>query len=245
MIVFGSIILGSLQNSYTRQTKVCLISPERLGAFEIRHSQKSNSFTFIDLYAGIGGFRKAFESVGGCCNFASEWDVHAQKTYIANFGTPSSQTYELVGDINPYAEQPEKIPNHDLLTAGFPCQPFSLAGVSKRNSLRRPHGFLCQTEGTAFNNIARILKHHRPAAFLLENVKNLVSHDNGRTFKTILNVLKLDLGYRVQYNVVDSHYWVPQKRQRIFIAGFLHHHGFSMTNSSDQLLGSELPPPTK
>lgn len=202
-------------------------------------------FSFVDLYAGIGGFRKAFESIGGRCIFASEWDSHAQKTYIANFGDPANSSYQLAGDINPFADNPEQVPEHDVLVAGFPCQPFSLAGISKRKSLGCPHGLLCETEGTAFYNLAKILERRRPAAFLLENVKNLINHDNGKTIKMILGVLQLDLGYKVQYKVIDSQYWVPQKRQRIYIAGFLSHDGFTMPNPSEQILSGGLPPPTK
>lgn len=206
-------------------------------------TEEGRWFSFVDLYAGIGGFRKAFESVGGRCVFASEWDSHAQNTYIANFGEPSNSSYQLVGDITPFANNPEQVPEHDVLVAGFPCQPFSLAGISKRRSLGRPHGLLCETEGTAFYNLAKILEHRRPAAFLLENVKNLINHDNGKTFAMIRGVLELDLGYKVQYNVIDSQYWVPQKRQRIYIAGFLSHDGFTMPNPSGYFLSGGLPPP--
>lgn len=173
-------------------------------------------FRFIDLFAGIGGLRRGFESIGGRCVFTSEWDTYCQKTYRANF----SVDHEIAGDIREYSRSPEKIPFHDVLLAGFPCQPFSIAGVSKKNALGRPHGFLCDTQGTLFFDLAQIIAHHRPAAFLLENVKNLERHNRGDTFRTIMNVLTNEIGYNVQYRVLNSQSWVPQKRERIFIAGF-------------------------
>lgn len=174
------------------------------------------SFRFIDLFAGIGGLRIGFQGIGGHCVFTSEWDVNAQKTYAQNF----RDNHPLAGDIREYAEDPDRIPEHDVLLAGFPCQPFSIAGVSKKNALGRPHGFLCDTQGTLFFDTAQIIAHHRPAAFVLENVKNLESHDKGRTFATIMNVLRNELGYHVQTRVISSEHWVPQKRERIFIVGF-------------------------
>jgi DNA (cytosine-5)-methyltransferase 1 len=177
------------------------------------------SFRFIDLFAGIGGLRRPFENIGGRCVFTSEWDRFARQTYAANFhDDPFEHRFE--GDVRPFAQEPWRVPEHDVLLAGFPCQPFSIAGVSKKNALGRPHGFLCDTQGTLFYDLAKIIEHHRPTAFLLENVKNLESHDGGRTFSTIMNVLQVELGYRVQYRVISSHPWVPQKRQRIFIVGF-------------------------
>lgn len=174
------------------------------------------AFRFIDLFAGIGGLRRGFEHVGGRCVFTSEWDAKCQETYRLNY----ADNHEIEGDIRPFAENPELVPEHDVLLAGFPCQPFSIAGVSKKNALGRPHGFLCDTQGTLFFDTAQIIAHHRPAAFLLENVKNLVGHDGGRTFATILHVLTKELGYHVQYRVISSQPWVPQKRERIFIIGF-------------------------
>lgn len=174
------------------------------------------SFRFIDLFAGIGGLRIGFQGIGGHCVFTSEWDADAQKTYATNF----RDNHPLAGDIREYAEQPGLIPDHDLLVAGFPCQPFSIAGVSKKNALGRPHGFLCDTQGTLFFDTAQIIAHHRPAAFVLENVKNLESHDKGRTFATIMNVLRNELGYHVQTRIISSEHWVPQRRERIFIVGF-------------------------
>lgn len=168
-------------------------------------------FKFIDLFAGIGGFRLAFQNLGGKCVFTSEWNHYAQKTYEANFGEVP------FGDITKISEK--EIPDHDVLLAGFPCQPFSIAGVSKKNALGRNHGFLDETQGTLFFDIARILKEKKPKAFLLENVKNLVSHDKGKTFKVISSTLK-ELGYSLHYKVLDGKYFAPQHRERIVIVGF-------------------------
>jgi DNA (cytosine-5)-methyltransferase 1 len=168
----------------------------------------------VDLFAGIGGLRRAFETVGGRCLFTSEWDKYAQRTYRANF----SDDHPIAGDIVQIAS--EHIPPHDVLLAGFPCQPFSIAGVSKKNALGRPHGFACETQGTLFFEVARILNYHRPRAFLLENVKNLTTHDSGRTFKTIMDVLRGELGYHVSARVIDARSFVPQHRERILIVGF-------------------------
>lgn len=181
------------------------------------------AFRFIDLFAGIGGLRRGFEAIGGECVFTSEWDKYAQLTYRANF---PYDDHELNGDIRQVAEA--DIPQFDVLLAGFPCQPFSLAGVSKKNSLNRAHGFADETQGTLFFDVARILAHHRPAAFLLENVKNLVSHDRGRTFEVIKDVLQEQLGYHISYRVVDGKAWTPQHRERIFIVGFRDPTAFTM-----------------
>jgi len=169
-------------------------------------------FKFIDLFAGIGGFRIAFQDAGGECVFTSEWDRFAKQTYERNFGEVP------FGDITRIKEH--EIPEHDVLCAGFPCQPFSLAGVSKKNSLGRKHGFEDETQGTLFFDVKRIIKHHRPKAFMLENVKNLLSHDNGKTFEVIRKTLVEDLGYIVSWKIVNGGNWVPQKRERIFIVGF-------------------------
>jgi DNA (cytosine-5)-methyltransferase 1 len=182
-------------------------------------SPTKTRFRFIDLFAGIGGLRKPFEEIGGECIFTSEWDRYSQQTYAANFHD-NPFTHKSVGDIRPFADDPSMVPDHDVLLAGFPCQPFSIAGVSKKNSLGRPHGFLCNTQGTLFHDLAKIIDYHRPAAFLLENVKNLEGHDGGKTFATIMHVLEEELGYNVQYRIIGSEPWVPQKRQRIFIVGF-------------------------
>ena len=182
------------------------------------------SFRFIDLFAGIGGLRIGFQGIGGHCVFTSEWDANAQMTYAVNF----RDNHPLAGDIREFAENPELIPEHDVLLAGFPCQPFSIAGVSKKNALGRPHGFLCDTQGTLFFDTAQIIAHHRPAAFVLENVKNLERHDKGRTFATIMHVLQKELGYHVQTRVISSEHWVPQKRERIFVVGFRERTGFDL-----------------
>ena len=170
------------------------------------------SFRFIDLFAGIGGLRIAFESAGGQCVFSSEWNKFSQQTYEANFGEIPQ------GDITKIDEK--EIPDHDILVGGFPCQPFSIAGVSSRNSLGRKHGFKDETQGTLFFDICRIIKVKRPKAFLLENVKNLTSHDGGKTFNVIMNALQNELGYDVHYKVIDASTQVPQHRERIFIVGF-------------------------
>ena len=172
------------------------------------------SFSFIDLFAGIGGLRIGFEAAGGECVFTSEWDRYCQATYRSNFG----EKHAIAGDIRQVPE--DTIPRHDVLLAGFPCQPFSIAGVSKKNALGRPHGFACEAQGTLFYEVSRILKHHRPKAFLLENVKNLRSHDHGKTFAVIMKVLREELGYYVYPRVIDARPWVPQHRERIFLAGF-------------------------
>jgi DNA (cytosine-5)-methyltransferase 1 len=173
---------------------------------------QKKQFTFIDLFAGIGGMRLAFESAGGRCVFSSEWNKYAQKTYEANFGDMPA------GDITKV--NASDIPNHDVLAAGFPCQPFSIAGVSKKQSLNRPHGFEDETQGTLFFDIARIIAAKRPKAFLLENVKNLRGHDNGRTLEVILDTLREKLGYHVFYKIIDAKAVVPQHRERIYIVGF-------------------------
>jgi DNA (cytosine-5)-methyltransferase 1 len=174
--------------------------------------QQLPSFSFIDLFAGIGGMRVAFEGAGGNCVFTSEWNKFAQETYRANFGDEP-----IAGDITEIPA--EEIPGHDVLVAGFPCQPFSIAGVSKKNALGRSHGFSDETQGTLFFDVARIIEHHRPAAFLLENVKNLRNHDKGRTFEVISRVLTEELGYSIESEVIDARALVPQHRERIFIVG--------------------------
>jgi DNA (cytosine-5)-methyltransferase 1 len=170
-------------------------------------------FTFVDLFAGIGGLRRGFEAQNGRCVFTSEWDANACKTYKANF--PDAE--EICGDIT--GVKPSAIPSHDVLLAGFPCQPFSLAGVSKKNSLGRAHGFLDKTQGTLFFNIVKILEAKVPRAFLLENVKNLQSHDGGRTYEVITGALR-ELGYTVFDQVINASAWVPQRRERVFLVGF-------------------------
>lgn len=190
-------------------------------------------FRFIDLFAGIGGIRMAFEAHGGRCVFTSEWNSFAQKTYLANF--PGS-AHMLAGDITGVDER--DIPDHDVLLAGFPCQPFSIAGVSKKNALGRAHGFADETQGTLFFDVARIIAAKRPAAFLLENVKNLVSHDKGNTFRVIKKVLQEELGYHIECKVIDGAHFVPQHRERILIVGFREKTDF---NFDDVLLPKDKP----
>lgn len=189
--------------------------------FSTRNNQSLfGDFTFIDLFAGIGGMRMAFEEIGGQCVFSSEWDRYAQKTYLANF----SGADDMVGDITQVHEK--DIPDHDVLLAGFPCQPFSIAGVSKKNALGHKHGFADETQGTLFFDVARIIACKRPRVFLLENVKNLRSHDKGRTFDVMHRVLSEDLGYSVHVKVIDGAHFVPQHRERLIIIGFREAVGF-------------------
>jgi len=214
---------------------------------------EKHDFTFIDLFAGIGGIRKAFEAAGGKCLFTSEWNKYAVKTYKANhYCDPDKHSFnndireitlsEEVGvtDKKAYQNIDKGMPDHDVLLAGFPCQPFSLAGVSKKNSLGRKHGFECDTQGTLFFDVARIIKAKKPAAFLLENVKNLRSHDKKKTFKVITDTLD-ELGYWVadvnasgpdDPKVIDARDFVPQHRERIVLVGFRKdlqvHEGFTL-----------------
>ena len=182
--------------------------------FDVPFPEPENpSFTFIALFAGVGGFRLAMQAQGGKCIFSSEWNRYAQKTYMANFGDMP------FGDITK-EETKSYIPEHfDVLCAGFPCQPFSIAGVSKKNSLGRETGFKDKTQGTLFFDVADIISRHRPKAFYLENVKNLVSHDKGRTFKVITETLE-ELDYSIHYKVLDGKSYVPQHRERIMIVGY-------------------------
>ncbi|MCH8529561.1 MAG: DNA (cytosine-5-)-methyltransferase [Saccharospirillum sp.] len=211
------------------------------------------AFRFIDLFAGIGGIRKGFESIGGECVFTSEWNKYAVRTYKANhFCHPTKHRFnedirEITLSSNPeidedkaYRNIDKEIPDHDVLLAGFPCQPFSLAGVSKKNSLGRKHGFECDAQGTLFFDVARILAAKRPAAFLLENVKNLKSHDKGKTFRVICETLD-ELGYEIadvnaprgqDPKVLDARHFLPQHRERIVLVGFRRdldvHKGFTL-----------------
>lgn len=199
-----------------------------------------SAFTFIDLFAGIGGIRIAFDKIGGHCVFTSEINEWSKKTYLANFG----EGEQFVGDIVPF--NADEIPNHDVLLAGFPCQPFSIAGVTKKNALGQPHGFECATQGTLFFDVARILKTKRPKAFLLENVKNIVSHNKGHTFEIIINTLTKELGYKVFWKVIDGRHWVPQHRERVIIVGFDRDNDFSFDKlqipDSNPILSSILHP---
>lgn len=194
---------------------------EMIGEYDLRkaHSPKQEPvFRFIDLFAGVGGIRLGFEAHGGKCVFTSEWNKFSEKTYSENFKLQDSHRHRFIGDITTCSEA--DIPDHDVLLAGFPCQPFSIAGVSKKNSLGRPHGFLDETQGTLFFDVARIIAAKRPKAFLLENVKNLMSHDKGNTFKVILHTLQEELGYEVHYKIIDGQRFTPQHRERIIIVGF-------------------------
>jgi len=191
----------------------------------------TEGFTFIDLFAGIGGLRQAMESIGGRCVFTSEWDKFSQKTYEANY----RDNRPIAGDIQKIAAG--EVPEHNVLCAGFPCQPFSLAGVSKKNSLGRAHGFLDETQGTLFFDVVRMLKHHRPTAFMLENVKNLRSHDKGKTFAVIVGALE-ELGYCVTSQIIDAQHFVPQHRQRIVLVGFLEETGFDFADMNLSEKGS-------
>ena len=168
-------------------------------------------FKFIDLFAGIGGMRIAYERAGGQCVYSNEWNKYSQKTYFANFGEQPDDDITKVDE--------NSIPDHDILLAGFPCQPFSIAGVSKKQSLGRATGFEDKTQGTLFFDVCRIIKAKRPKAFMLENVKNLCSHDRGRTFQIIKESLD-ELDYEIFYQVLDGQNFVPQHRERIIIVGF-------------------------
>jgi DNA (cytosine-5)-methyltransferase 1 len=210
-------------------------------------------FDFIDLFAGIGGIRRGFEKVGGRCVLTSEWNPFAVRTYKANYHSDADNHVfnedirqltlsadANVSEIDAYAHIDKVVPDHDVLLAGFPCQPFSIAGVSKKNSLGRKHGFECDTQGTLFFDVARIIAAKRPTAFVLENVKNLKSHDKGNTFRVIMKALG-ELGYwisdaegstGVDYKIIDGSHFVPQHRERIVLVGFRKdlnvHDGFTL-----------------
>lgn len=215
------------------------------------------TFRFIDLFAGIGGIRKGFESIGGQCVFTSEWNEYAVRTYKANwFNDELEHKFNLdirkitlsddtsVSEVEAYKHIDKEIPDHDVLLAGFPCQPFSLAGVSKKNSMGRAHGFECEAQGTLFFDVARIIKSKKPSIFVLENVKNLKSHDKGKTFKIIMDTLD-ELGYEVadagisgsaDPKIIDGKHFLPQHRERIVLVGFRRdlklHEGFTLRNIS-------------
>ncbi|WP_422413789.1 MULTISPECIES: DNA (cytosine-5-)-methyltransferase [unclassified Endozoicomonas] len=222
--------------------------------------KKVSSFKFVDLFAGIGGIRKGFEEIGGECVFTSEWNKYAVQTYKANYySDPDKHTFnsdirevtlsethpELDNAVAAFVDQ--HVPDHDVLLAGFPCQPFSLAGVSKKNALGRVHGFECKTQGTLFFDVARILEIKQPAAFVLENVKNLKSHDKGRTFRVIAETLD-ELGYWVadiedmssrDPKIIDGKNFIPQHRERIVLVGFRKdlnvHKGFTLKDIEKEL----------
>jgi len=219
----------SLRTAYRYEKGECCPAPLALEVLRKVAQGRSalprgSRFRFIDLFAGIGGLRTGFENIGGKCVFTSEWDKYAVETYRKNFCNDDEHIF--VGDIRDYTKNSAalaQIPVHDVLLAGFPCQPFSIAGVSKKNALGRPHGFMDTTQGTLFFDVAQIIKYHRPRAFLLENVKNLKSHNGGHTFSTIMKVLQDELGYRVGSQIISARPWVPQMRERIFIVGFRDH----------------------
>ncbi len=203
-------LLKLLEESRARKLQIPLFRDQRT----IDLANPTLPFTFIDLFAGIGGLRLGLERVGGTCVFSSEWDKYAQRTYKAWFGeTPE-------GDIRKI--RPIEIPDHDIMAAGFPCQPFSIAGVSKKNSLGREHGFKDQTQGTLFFTLATIIEAKRPAVLVLENVRNLLGHDQGRTWAVIKGTLE-DMQYHVFHQVIDAKHWVPQHRERVFIVCFDKH----------------------
>lgn len=199
------------------------------------------AFRFIDLFAGIGGIRRGFEAIGGQCVFTSEWNKHAVRTYKANYYCDPDlhhfnedirditlSHHKEVSDEEAAEHIRQHVPQHDVLLAGFPCQPFSLAGVSKKNALGRAHGFACDTQGTLFFDVVRIIDARRPAIFVLENVKNLKSHDQGKTFRIIMQTLD-ELGYDVadaadngpdDPKIIDGKYFLPQHRERIVLVGF-------------------------
>lgn len=176
--------------------------------------QKSSEFRFIDLFAGIGGFHLGMKANGGECVFSSEWDKHAARTYSEWHKTDHVNT----GDIREI-DYKSDIPDHDILLAGFPCQPFSIAGVSKKNSMGRAHGFHDLKQGNLFFAICEIAETKRPPVMILENVKNLKSHDKGNTWKVIQESLDA-LDYEVRAQIIDAKGWVPQHRERIFIVCF-------------------------
>lgn len=211
------------ENGESRPKKAFFKVLEERLAYRRSFRNPEPEFSFVDLFAGIGGFRRGFEASGGQCVFTSEWDEYAQQTYRANF----ADDHDIAGDLTKI--DAADVPSHDVLLAGFPCQPFSIAGVSKKKSLGREHGFMDKAQGTLFFDVLRVLQHHRPSAFLLENVKNLVGHNKGDTFRTICGALENELGYTISWRVIDAKGYVPQHRERIFIAGFRDDTGFDFS----------------
>ena len=209
--VFEALSTYTEENKISVQDSVCNAIMQFLTKQLRETVPKSASFSFIDLFAGIGGMRIAYENAGGHCVYSNEWNKYSQQTYFANFGEQPD------GDITKV--NADDIPDHDILVAGFPCQPFSIAGVSKKQSMGRATGFEDKTQGTLFFDVCRILKAKRPKAFMLENVKNLKSHDKGRTFRVITESLE-ELNYEVFHAILDGQNFVPQHRERILIIGF-------------------------
>ena len=186
--VYEALSSYTIENNQTVQDSIA-VAVRQFVSHQVKTSTSGNNgFTFIDLFAGIGGMRIAYENAGGHCVYSNEWNKYSQQTYFANFGDQPDGDITKVDALT--------IPNHDILVAGFPCQPFSIAGVSKKQSLGRATGFEDKTQGTLFFDICRILKAKRPKAFMLENVKNLCSHDRGRTFTIITEALD-ELDYKV------------------------------------------------
>ncbi|MDY5842327.1 MAG: DNA (cytosine-5-)-methyltransferase [Peptoniphilaceae bacterium] len=209
--VYEALVKYTVDSRQTMQESVSNAIMYMLNKQKEASPQDKASFSFIDLFAGIGGMRIAFERAGGHCVYSNEWNKYCQQTYFANFGElPDDDITQVDAKV---------IPDHDILVAGFPCQPFSIAGVSKKNSLGRATGFEDKTQGTLFFDVCRILEEKRPKAFLLENVKNLKNHDHGRTFQVIAESLD-ELDYDIFYQVIDGQDFVPQHRERILIVGF-------------------------
>lgn len=222
--------LGKFLRFFTQQTTLSrrLNEPEQgmfaflPGVIPIPFPPPRNpQFKFIDLFAGIGGFRLALQGCGGECVFSCEWDTAAKQTYFANFGEyPFGDIRQFTNPSLNDSEIDALIPDHDVLAAGFPCQPFSHAGVSARQSLGKKHGFECNTQGTLFFDLVRVAKVKRPRVLLLENVKNLQSHDKGRTFATIRQTIEEELGYSFSSTIIDASTLVPQRRKRCFMVCF-------------------------
>lgn len=209
--VYAALAGYSADKGQTMQNCISSAIKQMLVKAKEAPSHTKEQYTFIDLFAGIGGMHIAYTSAGARCVYANEWNKYSQQTYYANFGMQPDD------DITKVAA--EDVPDHDILVAGFPCQPFSIAGVSKKQSLGRATGFEDKTQGTLFFDVCRILKVKRPKAFMLENVKNLCSHDKGRTFKVIKESLA-ELNYKVFFRILDGKNYVPQHRERIVIVGF-------------------------
>jgi len=201
-----------------RKKSKAVVLREDPPSYHVNGNGHHHKLRFIDLFCGIGGFRFAFERAGCECVFSSDWNKYAQITYEANFSEKPH------GDIHSVAVA--DIPAHDILCAGFPCQPFSIAGVSKKLSLGKAHGFDDKEQGNLFFSLAEIIEFHQPAAFVLENVKNLKSHDQGRTFQIIQNTLTDALGYHLYTAIIDAQSVVPQHRERIFLVGFKERRAF-------------------
>lgn len=214
--ISSSIPIGTSQSDFLRNLiRSARLQDEKTTGKPLKLSNKSSpDFKFIDLFAGIGGFHLGMRSNGGECVFSSEWDKHAARTYSEWYKTNHVNSSDI--RTIDYANE---IPDHDVLLAGFPCQPFSIAGVSKKNALGRAHGFHDLKQGNLFFSICEIAQIKRPPVMILENVKNLKSHDKGNTWKVIQESLDA-LDYEVRSQIIDAKHWVPQHRERIFIVCF-------------------------